>query len=77
MDVLTFTILRELIDRIEVYEAEGTGKNRTQRIAIYYRFVGYLELPKGKINPHYTADLRRGVAIEYIPKQPAQKKRPR
>ena len=28
-------------------------------------------LPKGKINPHYTADLRRGVAIEYIPKQPA------
>ena len=71
MEVLTFPILRELIDRIEVYEAEGTGKNRTQRIAIYYRFVGYLELPKGKINPHYTADLRRGVAIEYIPKHPA------
>lgn len=71
MEVLTFPILRELIDHIEVYEAEGTGKNRTQRIAIYYRFVGYLELPAGKINPHYTADLRRGVAIEYIPKQPA------
>ena len=71
MEVLTFPILRELIDRIEVYEAEGTGKSRTQRIAIYYRFVGYLELPTGKINPHYTADLRRGVAIEYIPKQPA------
>lgn len=71
MEVLTFPILRELIDRIEVYEAEGTGKSRTQRIAIYYRFVGYLELPVGKINPHYTADLRRGVAIEYIPKQPA------
>ena len=71
MEVLTFPILRELIDRIEVYEAEGTGKNRTQRIAIYYRFVGYLELPAGKINSHYTADLRRGVAIEYIPKQPA------
>lgn len=71
MEVLTFPILRELIDRIEVYEAEGTGKNRTQRIAIYYRFVGYLELPAGKIDPHYTADLRRGVAIEYIPKQPA------
>ena len=71
MEVLSFPILRELIDRIEVYEAEGTGKSRTQRIAIYYRFVGYLELPAGKINPHYTADLRRGVAIEYIPKQPA------
>ena len=71
MEVLTFPILRELIDRIEVYEAEGTGKSRTQRIAIYYRFVGYLELPADRINPHYTADLRRGVAIEYIPKQPA------
>ena len=71
MEVLTFPILRELIDRIEVYEAEGTGKSRTQRIAIYYRFVGYLESPAGKIKPHYTADLRRGVAIEYIPKQPA------
>ena len=71
MEIITPAILRELIDRIEVYEAEGTGKSRTQRIAIYYRFVGYLELPAGKINPHYTADLRRGVAIEYIPKQPA------
>ena len=71
MEVLTFTILRELIDRIEVYEAEGTGKNRTPRIAIYYRFVGYLELPEGRINPNYTADLRRGLAVEYIPKQPA------
>ena len=71
MEVLTFPILRELIDRIEVYEAEGTGKSRTQRIAIYYRFVGYLELPEGKINPNYTADLRRGVAVEYIPKIPA------
>ena len=53
------------------YETQGTGKNRTQRIAIYYRFVGYLELPEGRINPNYTADLRRGVAVEYIPKQPA------
>ena len=45
MEVLTFPILRELIDRIEVYEAEGTGKNRTQRIATYYRFVGYRNCP--------------------------------
>ena len=61
----------DLIDRIEVHETQGTGKEKNRRIAIYYRFVGYLELPAGKINPHYTADLRRGVAIEYIPKQPA------
>ena len=36
-----------------------------------YRFVGYLELSEGKLNPNYTADLRRGVAVEYIPKSPA------
>lgn len=37
-----------LIDRIKVYEAEGTGKNRTQSIAIHYRFVGTIELPGEK-----------------------------
>lgn len=71
MKIITPAILRELIDRIEVYETQGTGKDKIQRIAIYYRFVGYLELPEGKLNPNYTADLRRGVAVEYIPKIPA------
>lgn len=40
MDRLTAPLLRELIDRIDVFETEGTGKSRTQRIVIYYRFVG-------------------------------------
>ena len=71
MEIITPAILRELIDRIEVYETQGTGKEKIQRIAVYYRFVGYLELPEGKLNPNYTADLRRGVAVEYIPKIPA------
>ncbi len=68
MRTLTPGILRELIERIEVHETEGVGKNRTQRVVIYYRFVGYLELPEGRINPNYKADLRRGVAVEYIPR---------
>lgn len=71
MKTLTPTILRELIDHIDVYETEGTGKDRTQRIVIYYRFVGYLELPEGRINPNYKAELRCGVAVEYIPTIPA------
>ena len=71
MQTLTPMVIRELIDRIEVYEVEGKGKNRTQRIVIFYRFVGYLELPEGRINSNYTADLRRGVAVEYIPQLPA------
>lgn len=42
MDYLTAPLLRELIDHIDVFETKGTGKNRTQRIVIYYRFVGYV-----------------------------------
>ncbi len=68
MRTLTPGLLRELIERIEVHETEGVGKNRTQRVVICYRFVGYLELPEGRINPNYKADLRRGVAVEYIPR---------
>ena len=45
MDELTAPLLRELIDHIEVYETQGVGKSRTQRITIYYRFVGYIDIP--------------------------------
>lgn len=34
MDKLTAPLLRELIDRIDVYEVTGTGKNRKQMIKI-------------------------------------------
>ena len=68
MERLTAPILRELIDHIDVYETEGTGTDRTQRIVIYYRFVGYLELPQ---EPTYTAETRQGVAISYLPTKSA------
>ena len=59
-------MLRELIDHIDVYEKEGGNKNYTQRVVIYYRFVGYLELPEtGEEN--YTANTHKGVDVEYIP----------
>lgn len=66
MNSLTAPLLRELIDHIDVFETEGTGKNRTQRIVIYYRFVGYVEIPDSPHKPHYKADTRRGVAVEYL-----------
>lgn len=66
METLTAPLLRELIDRIEVYETEGTGKNRTQRIVIHYRFVGYIELPEDKLNPPVKAETRQGVAVRYL-----------
>ena len=67
MDKLTAPLLRELIDHIDVFETEGTGKSRTQRIVIYYRFIGYIELPDTRAQ-NYTADTRKGVSVEYITK---------
>ena len=67
MDTLTAPLLQELIDRIVVYEAEGSGKNRIQRIVIYYRFVGYLDLPSDP-KQDVTENTRKGVAIRYLPR---------
>ena len=66
MKELTPALLHELIERIEVYETEGTGKNRTQRIMIYYRFVGYIEISGGDRKTHHTANTRKGVAVQYL-----------
>lgn len=66
MKELTPALLHELIERIEVYETEGTGKNRTQRIMIYYRFVGYIEISGGDRKTHHTAETRKGVAVQYL-----------
>ena len=66
MDRLTAPLLRELIDHIDVFETEGKGKSRTQRIVIYYRFVGYVEIPEVSQRPRIKADTRKGVAVEYL-----------
>ena len=56
---------RELIDRIDVYEVTGTGKNRNQTIKIHWRFVGYLELPSLNNHRNFKEETRKGVALEY------------
>lgn len=68
MKTLTVPLLRELIERIDVYETQGVGKSRTQHIVIHYRFVGYIVLPEIPQKSNYKQDMRQGVAIEYIPK---------
>ncbi len=68
MEHLTAPLLRELIDHIDVFETQGVGKNRTQRIVIYYRFIGYIELPEVSHYDNYKADTRKGVAVEYVSK---------
>ncbi len=73
MDTLTAPLLQELIDHIEVYETEGVGKNRTQHVVIYYRFVGYIEIPEvpRALRDNYIVDTRQGMAVEYIPSKSA------
>ena len=72
MRTLTKQVLNELIDHIDVYETQGTGKNKTQRLVIYYKFVGYLDIDPTQCHPNYTADIREGVAIEYVSCEPSE-----
>ncbi len=61
MDTLTASLLSELVEKIIVHETEGTGRNRTQRIEICYRFVGYLDIPEKPQSPIYQEHIRQGV----------------
>ncbi len=72
MRTLTKQVLNELIDRIDVYENAGDGQKKTQRLVIYYKFVGYLDIDPTQCHPNYTADIREGVAIEYISCEPPE-----
>ena len=49
---------------LRLHETEGTGKNRSQRIVIHYKFVGIIEIPASPGS--YTADTRKGVAVSYV-----------
>ena len=51
MKTLTPTILHELVERIDVYQTQGRGKNRTQRIVIHYNFIGVLDAYTGPRAP--------------------------
>ena len=61
----------ERIDHIYVYEMQGTGKNKTQRLVIYYRFIGYLDIDPTQCHPNYTAVIREGVAVEHVSGEPS------
>lgn len=71
METLTAPMLRELIDHIDVYEKTGGKKNYTQQVVIYYRFVGFIEIPRTVEEENYKADTRVGVEVEYIPAKSA------
>ena len=46
-----------------------------QQRSIYYKFVGYLEIPANLSARNYKADLRQGVAVEYVSCEPTDSAR--
>lgn len=60
IDTITAPLIHELIDHIDVYETEVTGKNKTQRVVVHYNFAGYIEIPESD-EPYFTADTSHGV----------------
>ena len=67
MDKLTPMLLKELIEKIEVHNIVGKGKNRSQEITIHYRFLGVIEIPTDETYEPLKLDTRQGVAVAYIP----------
>lgn len=64
----------ELIDKIVVYEAEGVSRARTQKVDIYFNYVG-------QVNIDYTAEevaeiqaQEAQTAAERLQKQRARRK---
>ena len=55
------------IEKIEVYNIEGTGKAKTQRIIIHYKFLGILDVPNEFSGNNVVIEPREGVCVEYIP----------
>ena len=46
IDTLTPEILREFIDKIVVHHREQEFGQTVQDVEIFYRFIGYIELPE-------------------------------
>ena len=47
---LSYELVNQLVDKIIVHQAEGEKPNRTQKIEIYFRFIGIYELTQAELN---------------------------
>lgn len=71
---LTPRMLNELIQRIEVHQAEKINGVHVQRLTIHYNCVGTLEIPQElpALNmPPVQMQTRKGVQVSYEPAQAA------
>ena len=70
---LTPRMLNELIDEIEVHQAEKVDGIWRQRLTIHYNCVGAITLPDTATiqSPHVTMNTRQGVYVTYEPDTPS------
>ncbi len=62
-------MLNELIQRMEVHQAEKLDGVQVQRLTIHYNGVGSLEVPREPLldAPKVVLQTRRGVRVAYEP----------
>ena len=70
---LTPRMLNELIERIEVHQAEKVNGVYIQKLTIHYNCVGSIEIPDvlSLPEPDVLIQTRKGVAVSYSPAQVA------
>jgi len=61
-ETLNRAMVRDIIDRIEVHQAEGKEPNRTQQINIYFNFIGQLDLVYTEAELRMLAEKKEEIA---------------
>jgi DNA invertase Pin-like site-specific DNA recombinase len=64
---LTERMLTEIIERIEVHQAEKVDGIHRQRLTIHYNCVGAIEIPAAHTLPDIAMKTRKGVTVSYEP----------
>ena len=64
---LTQRMVNELIDRIEVHQAEKVNGVWEQRLTIHYNCVGVIDIPETLLlpAPEVTMNTRKGIYVSY------------
>jgi hypothetical protein len=71
---LTPRMLNELIEKIEVHQAEKVDGEHVQRLTVYYNCVGVIEIPdiSALPEPEVRVQTRKGVVVSYSGAHTAQ-----
>ena len=85
-DLFAMTTLTQTLKRrqavVKYSLRYGVTKASTQRVVIYYRFVGYIDLSEANFvdailqQENHKAETRQGVAVEYLSEKPKPEHRP-